>query len=168
MTNVIFSLGSNLGDRKHLLEQACSLLKQKVGDIIQVSSIYKTPPVGFEASTDFYNICLRCHSILPATEIMQIAHQIEMDLGRTRNGIGYSSRTIDIDLIFFGEMISDDPNLKVPHPAFRERLFVLLPLNEIASEYFDPVTQKTVNQLMNECSDTLNVEIINSEQIHFE
>lgn len=168
VATVYFSLGSNLGDRRNLLEKACSEIHSTIGNIIKISSIYKTPPFGFEASTDFFNICIECVTSLQPSDIMYIAHQIEDSLGRVREGEGYTSRTIDIDLLFYNDIVRLNSDPVIPHPSLRERLFVLFPLNEIAKDWIDPVTQKTVNQLLMECKDNSKVEIVNSQQINFE
>lgn len=168
MTNVFFSLGSNLGDRKNQLESACKEINARIGEITKVSSIYSTPPLGFKADNDFYNICVKCKCQRSPKEILQIMHAIEVEHGRERLGKGYDSRTLDIDLIFYGDKIVQDGNLIIPHPSFKDRQFVLQPLNEIGSEFIDPETQLSVHQLLTVCKDDSMITLINSEQINFE
>lgn len=157
-TIVYLSLGSNQGERLEYLQQAKDLIQQKTGEIIAVSGVCETPPVGFEAETYFYNLCLSVRTNLAPLEILEQLKEIENLLGRQKKTILnengeriYSSRVIDIDIILHGDLILESTILSIPHPRFRDRNFVLIPLNEIASQIVDPVTNQTINELLLNC-----------------
>lgn len=144
------SLGSNMGDREALLGHAVALLGERCGDVTAVSKTFETEPEGFRSPHLFYNIALALETALPPLDLLSVTQGIEKELGRThksRDGV-YSDRPIDIDLILYGDLILDTPELTVPHPRFRERLFVLKPLTEIASEAVDPVSEKKISELL--------------------
>lgn len=150
---VAFSLGSNLGDRLSHLHNACAAIEAQIGKIQHLSPVYETPPWGFDAETAFLNMCATCFTTLSAEETLEEIHRIEKEAGRIRTGAGYISRTLDIDIIFFGEETRTDHVPLLPHPCFRERKFVLVPLNDIAPNYTDPVSHLTVSQLLEMCPD---------------
>lgn len=144
------SLGSNLGDRESILGNAVELLGKRCGDIVAVSKSIETVPEGFQSPNAFLNQALVLETPLSADDLLAETQGIERELGRKRkskDGI-YSDRPIDIDIILYGDTILESPNLTLPHPRFRERLFVLKPLAEIASDTKDPVTRKTIKELL--------------------
>ena len=144
------SLGSNLGDREALLGRAVALLGERCGDVTAVSRAFETEPEGFRSPHLFYNIALALETTLPPLDLLSETQAIERELGRThksRDGV-YTDRPIDIDLILYGDLVLDTPELTLPHPRFRKRLFVLKPLTEIAPDAVDPVTGKTVTELL--------------------
>lgn len=153
MNSLILGLGSNLGDRIANLQQACLQIEQEIGPIEAYSSVYDSPPLGFEATTTFLNMCIRCTTELPPDAVLAKIHAIEHDLGRVRSENGYISRTLDIDIIFFNHLIQTTGPALLPHPAFRERKFVLLPLNDLDPNFIDPVSLLTVKQLLQNCGD---------------
>lgn len=153
MNSLILGLGSNLGDRIANLQQACLRIEQEIGPINAYSSVYDSPPLGFEAETTFLNMCIRCTTSLPPDAVLTRIHAIENDLGRVRSKTGYISRTIDIDMIFFNQLIQTTGAVLIPHPAFRDRKFVLLPLNDLDANFIDPVTHLSVKQLLQKCVD---------------
>lgn len=144
------SLGSNIGDREALLGRAAALLGERCGDVTAVSKTFETVPEGFRSPHLFYNIALALETTLSPYGLLSETQEIERELGRThksRDGV-YADRPIDIDLILYGDLILDTPELTVPHPRFRERLFVLKPLAEIAPEAVDPVSGEKVSELL--------------------
>ena len=143
---VAIALGSNLGDRAHHLTAAVEALRAHIPDI-RVSRFIDTAPVGVGAQPRFLNAAAVGHTTLPARELLNAMLEIERRLGRVRPHPG-AARTLDLDLILYGDAIVDEPGLIVPHPRFRERLFVLEPLTEVAGEWKDPVTGKTVAELL--------------------
>lgn len=159
-TTVYLSLGSNLGDRLQNLQSAIDSINSKVGKICSVSSVYETPPLGFESNEHFYNICLSLYTQLDPIELLFQLQQIEIELGRKRksgeeNGIViYSSRIIDIDILFYGSLLIDSEKLSIPHALFADRKFVLFPLNEIASNFTDPLSKLEIKDLLSMCNDT--------------
>jgi 2-amino-4-hydroxy-6-hydroxymethyldihydropteridine diphosphokinase len=108
----------------------------------------------------FWNQVLEIETILSAEEVLEQTQLIENEMGRIRKSNQYDSRIIDIDILFYGEDIIQLPNLVIPHPRIQERKFVLMPLNEVATEMKHPVLRKTICQLLAECTDPLRVEKI--------
>lgn len=153
MHKVYLSLGTNLGDKMDYLNQAIFELK-KTGTIPSCSSVYQTPPWGFN-SDDFYNIALELHTKLPAQNLIIELQKIEKSIGRKKDASikGYQARVIDIDIIFYNDDIIKTENLIVPHPRMELRNFVLIPLVEIAAHFTHPVLKQTIHQLSKECKD---------------
>ena len=146
MTPVAIALGSNLGERGRLLRDAAAAIAASVSDIV-LSSFYDTAPVGVGEQPTFANAALIGRTALSARELLKELLDIERRFGRERPYPG-APRTLDLDLILYGDAVIDEPpSLIVPHPRFRERLFVLDPLAEIAGDWIDPVTGMTVGQL---------------------
>ena len=147
---VYLALGGNMGDRESILREAVALLAEKAGRVTRVSSLVETRPVGFESSALFLNGALSLETTLSPKDLLAVTQGIERQLGRTQKSVSgrYSDRPIDIDVILYGDEVVRDPDLVIPHPIFRERLFVLKPLSEIAPEAVDPVTGKTIRELL--------------------
>jgi 2-amino-4-hydroxy-6-hydroxymethyldihydropteridine diphosphokinase len=144
----VVALGSNLGDRQAHLDFAISRLRQLLEDI-QISPVHETEPVGVpDDQPPFLNAAVVGRTMLGAPALLAALQAIERDAGRQRPFPG-AARTLDLDLILFGERVIDRPDLRVPHPRFRERRFVLEPLVEIAPGLKDPVTGLTVAELFN-------------------
>jgi 2-amino-4-hydroxy-6-hydroxymethyldihydropteridine diphosphokinase len=141
------ALGSNLGDRRHHLETAIDLLMPHLRQAL-VSTFVETAPEGVSDEQPAYlNAALVGEAQLPPDAFLARLLSIEEQLGRTRPYWG-APRIIDLDLILYGDVQLDVPGLQIPHPRFRERRFVLGPLVEIAPELVDPVTRKTVAELL--------------------
>ena len=148
------SLGSNQGDKFNNLQKAIHLIAEKIGPILNISTIYKTPAVGFKGE-DFFNICLKISTYLPPEILIKTILEIENTLGRVRaNSDTYSNRTIDIDILLFDDEIIFSHELIVPHPRMLERKFVLIPLIEIASNVIHPVTKTHIGKCLDSCKDT--------------
>lgn len=148
------SLGSNIGDRTSHLEEAKRALTERIGTIISVSNVYENPPVGFNADQDFLNICLAINTPLALPELLLALKEIEQEMGRKPStGSGYTSRPIDIDIILYENTVYQTGKLTIPHKEFRKRRFVLMPLNDIASDKIDPETMLTIQQLFENCAD---------------
>lgn len=151
-TDVYFSIGSNLGDRLSNLQNAVNEMAEHIGVVGSVSSVYESDPVGFESDDKFLNACVKAETILSPPEVLAAINRIEKKMGRLRNSDGsYASRTLDIDIIFFGQKVLAGDDLRIPHPRFTERLFVLLPLNDIDPHLTDPISGIAISQLLKRC-----------------
>ncbi|MFP2996759.1 2-amino-4-hydroxy-6-hydroxymethyldihydropteridine diphosphokinase [Spongiivirga sp. MCCC 1A20706] len=148
------SIGSNLGNRHQHLNAAVSAIEDEVGNVEATSVVYETPAWGFKGAP-FLNAALRVKTDLSPSRLLEKLLTIEKRLGRVRsNETGYSSRTIDLDILFYEDEIINEQLLKVPHPKLQDRLFVLKPLANIAPSKVHPVLSKTVKQLLDDCKDT--------------
>jgi 2-amino-4-hydroxy-6-hydroxymethyldihydropteridine diphosphokinase len=142
---IAIALGSNLGDREAYLRHAVDALGAFVTNL-RVSSFHDTAPVGVGEQPRFLNAAVVGETLLDPRALLTRLLEIEQRCGRERPHPG-AARTLDLDLILYGDEVFDEPGLVVPHPRFRERAFVLAPLAEIAAEWRDPMTGKTVSQL---------------------
>jgi 2-amino-4-hydroxy-6-hydroxymethyldihydropteridine diphosphokinase len=151
---VAIALGSNLGDRREWLRGAIAALAPHI-NALQVSSFHETEPVDMPGSpAPFLNAAAVGETSLSARQLLDRLLAIEQEFGRERPHPG-ASRTLDLDLILYGDAtINEPPRLIVPHPRFRERRFVLAPLAEVAPGWIDPVTRRTVAQLLSDLSRT--------------
>lgn len=148
MVDIAIALGSNLGDRERYLREALAELAASIADL-RVSAFHDTEPVDVGDQPWFLNAAAVGRTTLPARDLLSALLMVEHRFGRARPHRG-AARTLDLDLILFGDQIIDEPGLDVPHPRFRERLFVLGPLAEIAADWVDPVTGRTVGELLAE------------------
>lgn len=142
---VYLSLGSNLGDRADNLRQAIEALSG-LGEVVSVSSFYETEPVEFTAQPWFLNCAVELATEKMPKQLLGAVAAIEQSMGRRRTQ-AKGPRTIDIDILLFGNSVIDTPKLVIPHPSLHERKFVLEPLAEIAPEVRHPVFKRTVREL---------------------
>ena len=154
-TITYISIGANLGDRIGNIEKAINQIDMEVGSIIKRSSIFTTEPVGFSAEEDFLNLCISIKTSLSPIALLNALKLIEQQLGRKKkkNDGVYESRLIDLDIILYGTTILTSKELNIPHEKYHDRMFVLKPLSEIASEVYDPIKGKTIKQLLSDCID---------------
>ena len=145
--NVYLGFGSNIGDREAQIRRAIELLDSEELRPVRVSSFYETEPIGFTKQRWFLNCVAEFSTQLFPRQLLHRIQRVELQLGR-RRAVANGPRTIDIDILLFGETAVKTPELEVPHPRFRERRFVLAPLVELNPELRDPVTHRTVSELL--------------------
>lgn len=146
------ALGSNMGDKEHFLKQAVNSLRTTPScKVDQVSSFLLTKPYGVADQEDFLNGCLKLRTLLPPRELLEVLHRIEQEAGRERV-IHWGPRTLDLDIIFYDNLILEEDDLCIPHVDMHRREFVLKPLHEIAPYKHHPCTRKTVRQMLEELS----------------
>ena len=151
-------LGGNIGDRNFYFTQAIQLICEQVGNIVSKSSLYETEAWGADNQQAYLNCCVQINTKLSSSELIHKLLDIEQQLGRIRNPSNqYQARTIDIDILFFNNDIIQTDLLIVPHPRMHLRKFVLVPLNEIASNFLHSTLNKTIFNLLKSCSDTSHV-----------
>lgn len=153
-------LGSNIGQRKQYLNKAITAIQHRCGNLINQSAIYETAAWGNTKQASFLNQVIVIHTQHSPDELMQELLHIEEELGRIRTE-KYGPRTIDLDILFYGNLVYHSPKVTLPHPAIQDRRFVLIPLAELNARKIHPVYRKTINTLLNECADLLPVKKLN-------
>lgn len=159
MTKVYLSLGSNIGKRKFYLEEAIRLLNGLPNvNVTKVSPYYETPAWGNTDQNDFLNLCCELETNLQAQDLLNHCQSIEKKLGRVRHE-HWGPRTIDIDILLFGDALINEDNLKVPHPYMLERAFVMVPLLDIAPNL--SVSGKPISEIIKslDCSDIQKIDV---------
>jgi 2-amino-4-hydroxy-6-hydroxymethyldihydropteridine diphosphokinase len=159
MNKAYLLIGGNEGDRFLHMQQARANIEHICGVIEQVSSVYLTGAWGKTDQPDFLNQALLISTRLEPQDLLLANLSIEKSMGRIRT-VQNAPRIIDIDILFYNREIISTPDLVVPHPRIAQRRFVLEPLNEIAADFTDPVSGKTVRELLRECTDPLPVKKI--------
>ncbi len=157
MNTAYLLIGGNLGNRSAYLQQARELIEQSCGNIVHSSAIYETAAWGFTDQPSFYNQALALETPLSPERLMQQLLDIEADMGRIRS-IKLGPRIIDLDILLIDALVISSGLLTLPHPALPQRRFALLPLCEIAPSLMHPVMHKTVTQLLEACTDALDVQ----------
>ena len=160
LQNIYIGLGSNLGDRLGYLQKAIDQLFERVGHMRQISKVYRSPAMGFEGE-DFLNAVAYLQTNMEPESLMQELLAIERALGRERitnpsdsvNQKQHNSRTIDLDLLAYGELTHSSPGLTLPHPRIQDRLFVLLPLLDVAQNWTHPILNLSLLELQQQCLD---------------
>ena len=152
MSKVYFSIGSNKGNRSGLINEAIDKIDIIIGKVMLKSSIYDTKSWGFN-SNNFYNICILVESKLSPELILNKTLTIEKEMGRLKKTDQYSDRFIDIDILFFDNMIVNSKTLDIPHPRIQLRKFVLTPMLELTPDLIHPILKKSIRQLEIECVD---------------
>ena len=149
-------LGSNQGDREYLLAAGINRIAMLPGQVLIKSGIYVTAAWGLADQPDFLNQVILFRTSLLPEDLLAHLNQIEQELGRIRK-IKWSARVIDIDILYYDDLILQTDNLTIPHPHLHERRFTLVPLKEIAPEYRHPLLEKTSKELLATCPDNLEV-----------
>jgi 2-amino-4-hydroxy-6-hydroxymethyldihydropteridine diphosphokinase len=167
MHRVFLSLGGNCGNREEYLQLAREQINIQVGKTLRVSNIFESEPWGFSHNTFFLNQVLEVKTSLDALCLLDVCNRIEDLLGRNRLQLvdEYEERTIDIDILFFDDAIFTLPPLVVPHRHIQDRMFVLEPLSQIASDLIHPLLCQSIGELKNKCQDQCRVwKFINAEK----
>jgi 2-amino-4-hydroxy-6-hydroxymethyldihydropteridine diphosphokinase len=153
MNRVYLGLGANLGDRKTNLSKAIDQLNDlDMVDVVRVSRFYETEAISTLPQPRFINAAIEISTLLSPQELLSATQDIEIALGRTDKG-NYDPRTLDLDILFYNEIVISDDDLVIPHPYLHERAFVLIPLQEIAGTIIHPVFQKTIHELAQDFAD---------------
>jgi 2-amino-4-hydroxy-6-hydroxymethyldihydropteridine diphosphokinase len=159
MNKAYLLTGGNEGDRFLHMQEARANIELICGQLLQVSSLYETAPWGKTDQPDFLNQIILIDTKLSPEELLHAILSIE-EMGGRKRTVKNAPRTIDIDILFYNELILEKPGLSIPHPRIADRRFVLVPLNEISPGFIHPVIGKTIHQLLLECKDELGVKKI--------
>ncbi len=143
LTSVYIAIGSNQGEREKYLKSSIDEIYNNIGSVTEVSSVYETPAWGFEGQP-FLNACLKLNTRLDAKAVLKKLQDIETNFGRIRSKKAYQNRTLDLDILFYGEDIVEESHLKIPHPELSKRDFVLYPLADIAPQKKHPIFEETI------------------------
>lgn len=156
---VILSLGSNIGDRAKNLKNAILEIEKVFKCEVKSSSFYQTEAWGFDTNELFLNCCVCFDTNFSPNEVLNLTQTIELKLGRVKKSKNntYESRVIDLDILYFEDLVLKSKNLTIPHPLLYDRLFVIKPLVEVRPLFVDPVKNRTIEQLLIECNDQNNV-----------
>lgn len=153
MKKVCLLLGSNMGDRLLYLSQAIELLHDADTSVQLVSHVYESNPWGFDSFDRFLNLALVMHVGITPAQLLQKCLAVESKLGRVRNHDGYSSRTLDVDILLFGDEVINTEQLTVPHPRLSIRRFALVPVVQLMAETLHPVMKISMGRLLQVCPD---------------
>lgn len=161
-------LGSNLGDGRNILREAWKTLGESEGITCQkLSSPYQTAPVDMNSQHWFTNAVGQLAVSLTPPQLLERMMAVEALFGRERKGrsFGYKDRTLDLDMLYFYDVVMNSPELILPHPRIGDRLFVLVPLDEIASQLSDPISGHTVSQMKNELLNSVEQTTLKKQEI---
>ncbi len=150
------SLGSNLGRRKKNLDDAISQLKFEAGNIINISRVYESEPWGLKNQNFFLNQVIELKTSMSPQNLLICCKNIENKMGRTKS-IKWGKRKIDIDILYFSEIIVQEKDLTIPHPLIQDRNFVLIPLNELSKNFIHPIIKKTNHEILKNSKDTSKI-----------
>ncbi len=161
-SNVVYLLlGSNIEPRLKYIDETILNIESNIGDIIKRSKLYSSKPLGFVSSQLFLNQVIVVATTLSDIDVLNKCLEIESKLGRERVKGCYSSRTIDIDILYYNKDIIEMAQLEVPHPRLHERMFTLVPLTEVSPDFVHPVLNKDHITLIEQCSDRSKISIFN-------
>jgi len=149
MTTIYIGIGSNLGDREGTCLKALEELEKRGIKVTKKSSRYETEPWGVRDQPKFINMAVEADTDLSPEEVLKVIKEIERNFGR-RETLRWGPRVVDLDILFYNDLVIDEPDLRIPHPHMHERDFVLKPLSEIAPESIHPLLKKTVREMLSE------------------
>jgi 2-amino-4-hydroxy-6-hydroxymethyldihydropteridine diphosphokinase len=157
---LFLSLGGNLGDKKEIFTSTIRMIENRIGHPVKISSVYESPSWGFRSRHFFWNQVLEVETALSPEEVLTEIRSIEKFFGRKRRSGDYLSRKMDIDILFYDDIILENDELTLPHPMIAFRRFVLEPLSEVAPDFFHPVLMDKVIHILSRCKDSAEVNII--------
>lgn len=146
MQRIFLALGSNVGRRRKHIEQTVALLKESVDDVT-VAPLYESRAVGYTEQNNFLNTVLKGHTMLTPEELLKFVKSTEKKVGRVAR-FHWGPREIDIDILFYDDLILNTEKLKIPHPFLHERDFVLKPFCDVESNFIHPILKRTVKELL--------------------
>lgn len=151
------ALGSNLGDRRKNIERAVEGLEvSHMVKVSKTSSLYETEPVGVPSQDKYLNAAAELMTMITPHTLLALLKHVEGEVGRTPSKEKWGPREIDLDILLYGDLVLDEPDLKIPHPLLHLRTFMLEPLNEIAPEVIHPVIKKSIAEILFELKSKLN------------
>lgn len=153
MHKVFLGIGGNIGDKQKNFEDVYPIIESKLGKIINASSIYETPPWGFQSDDTFWNSVVEIEYPNSPEQLLDDIHEIEKQFGRKRESENYSSRPMDIDILYFDDLYMETETLIIPHRRMHLRKFVLVPLNQIAPNLKHPLLRLTSLEMLENCKD---------------
>ncbi len=159
---VFLLLGANLGNRAVTLAKAIELISEQIAPVVAQSRLYETAPWGVTNQPSFLNQVIKIETKLTPSDVLIKTLKIEKQLGRERR-LRWGARIIDIDLLYYGDMILETPDLHLPHPRLHERRFTLVPLAETAPDFVHPILKKTSQELLQTCTDEGVVSVFEPE-----
>lgn len=157
MNTVYLMLGGNLGDTASFFKQAIALITTRIGEVITLSAIYETEPWGVDGQQNYFNQAVELKTLLMPEKLLKETQAIEYELGRRKSLQNWAPRIIDIDILFYNQEIIEQIDLKIPHPLLHQRMFCLIPMQEIAPDYIHPIMKYSIRSLVNICNDKLLV-----------
>ena len=149
MTTIYIGIGSNLGNREENCGKAVEVLSQRGIRVVRASSMIETEPWGVRQQPRFINMAVEAETSLGPEELLAVLKDIEDELGRVPD-VRWGPRTIDLDILLYGDLVMKTPELEIPHPGMKDRDFVLRPLAEIAPDMVHPVLKKSIRELLKE------------------
>jgi 2-amino-4-hydroxy-6-hydroxymethyldihydropteridine diphosphokinase len=154
-------LGGNIGDSLQVFQDCYKQISKDVGDISLKSSCYESAPWGFDHPSKFVNQVLKVSTLLGPFQLLEKCQLIESQFGRKRNSEeGYQARVIDIDILFFNDLVLEEKGLQIPHPRLHLRKFTLLPFSELNPNFIHPKLNQSISKLLSDCPDKSDVIII--------
>ena len=157
MHQVFLGIGGNTGNKHDNFDKVYTFIKNDLGDIIKCSSVYETPPWGFESEENFWNQIAVIETKHSPELLLKKIVEIENRFGRERGTTNYTSRKMDIDILYFDTLVIETEKLTIPHTHIQKRLFVLVPLAEIAPEFVHPLLRLNSLQMLKNCSDSSTI-----------
>jgi 2-amino-4-hydroxy-6-hydroxymethyldihydropteridine diphosphokinase len=153
MHKVYLGIGGNIGNKQDNFKEVYQMVENELGKIDEKSSIYETPPWGFQSNDPFWNSIIVIETLKSPEELLSKIHSIENKFGRTRDNKQFSSRKMDIDILYFDDIFIETAELIIPHPLIPQRKFVLVPLVEIARDLKHPLFRLTSIEMLENCKD---------------